>query len=135
MDEQQQAPWRAEAPGRGASRAGAPVAGPGAGPVGPHVPPVPHGYPVLVVPARPTSGLAVAGFVLSLLWISPVALVLCLVALKRTSRGEQGGHGLAVAGVVIGGLGSLVWLAGIVQAVAVGVAGIALLGTAGAAGA
>lgn len=55
-----------------------------------------------------TNGLAVASFVLSLLWIvglgSLLAIIFALVARRqiRESRGTQGGGGLAVAGLVIG---------------------------------
>lgn len=47
-----------------------------------------------------TDGVAVAGFVLSLL-LWPLGLVLSLVGLGRTKDGRAKGHGLAVAGVVI----------------------------------
>ncbi|PPK94598.1 uncharacterized protein DUF4190 [Kineococcus xinjiangensis] len=100
-------------------------------PVAPHQPVHAYGpgqvvnaYPVAVI-GPPTSGLAVAGFVLSLIGLSPVALVLCVLALKSTGRGEAGGHGLAIAGIVIGGLGTLVWLTVLVQVVA----SIAFLGS------
>lgn len=75
------------------------------------------GTPVSAVPnqgptpalARPTSGLAVAGFILSLLWLfglGSVAAIACsIVAFQRTKTGQAGGHGLAVASLVIGVLG------------------------------
>lgn len=55
-----------------------------------------------------TNGLGIAGFVVSLVGIltcgltSPIGLILSLFALKREPRG------LAIAGTVIGGLGTLV---------------------------
>lgn len=72
----------------------------------------PHPYPA---PVAPYSGLAIAGFVTSLLWgfgfLSPVGLVLSLAALRDTQRGRKRGFGLAVAGVVIGALGTIGLLA------------------------
>ena len=59
------------------------------------------------LPAEQSNGLAIAGFVCSLLGLftgfllSPIGLILSLVAL-----GRPGGRGFAVAGVVIGLLGS-----------------------------
>jgi hypothetical protein len=60
-----------------------------------------------------TNGLAIGGFVVSLVGIltcgviSPIALILSLVALKKQPRG------FAIAGTVIGGIGTLM-IAGIV---------------------
>lgn len=64
-------------------------------------------------PARvvPTSGLAVGGFVLALIGIAPAGFVLSLAAMKDTRTGERGGHGFAVAGAIIGGLGTIAWVA------------------------
>lgn len=67
--------------------------------------------PVYVAAPRPTSGLAVAGFVMALLGISLPAAIMCFVAMSKTKSGEQSGHGLAVAGAVIGVLGTLAWCA------------------------
>ena len=59
--------------------------------------------------ARPSNGLGTAGFVVSLVGIptcgiiSPIGLILSLVALRKQPKG------LAIAGSIIGGLGSL-WL-------------------------
>jgi hypothetical protein len=63
----------------------------------------------------PTSGLAVGGFVLALLGIAPAGLWLSLAAFKHTRSGERGGHGLAVAGAIIGGLGTVAWAIGILM--------------------
>ncbi|MGF1647799.1 MAG: DUF4352 domain-containing protein [Kineosporiaceae bacterium] len=78
---------------------------------------LPSGQPP-PAPTGPTSGLAVAGFVLAFVF-APVGLVLSLVALGRTGPGKQGGRGLAVSGAVISGLFVVV--------------GLAVLGAAGAA--
>ena len=59
----------------------------------------------------PSNGLGVAGFVLSLLGflgtcglLSPIGLILSLIALRKQPRG------LAIAGVIIGAVGSLWFL-------------------------
>jgi hypothetical protein len=68
----------------------------------------------VIVPQR-TSGLAIASFVLSLVWVcgfgSLLAVIFALVALGdiSRSRGRLGGTGLAVAGLILGLLGSI-WL-------------------------
>ena len=64
------------------------------------------------LPTR-TSGLAIASFVLSLVWIfglgSLLAVVFAIIARKniKRSRGTQNGNGLAIAALVIGILGLL----------------------------
>lgn len=47
------------------------------------------------------NGLAIAGFVLSLLGCWPIGLILCLVALNQKNRANRG---LAIAGAIIGGI-------------------------------
>jgi len=66
-----------------------------------------YGRPPALI--RPTSGLAVGGFVTALLGISLVGLILSVMAFKETKTGVKGGHGLAVAGAIIGGLGTAAW--------------------------
>jgi Domain of unknown function (DUF4190) len=87
------------------------------GPSAPYSSPsVPYPVPSAPYPApvgayqRPTStnGLAIASFVLSLLWVyglgSILAIIFAIVSRKqiRNSRGTQGGDGLAIAGLIIG---------------------------------
>lgn len=68
--------------------------------------PQPYAY---AAPTRPTSGLAVAGFICSLLWgfgvLSFLGAILSHAAMRTTSTGERGGHGLAVAGAILGWFG------------------------------
>ena len=78
-----------------------------------------YGGPTHVVP---TSGLAVGGFVLALLGIAPAGLWLSLAAMRHTRTGARGGHGFAVAGAIIGGLGTLGWLLFVLFVVGVGAA-------------
>lgn len=64
-------------------------------------------YPATMT--RPTSGLAIAGFICSLLWgfgiLSLIGLTLSIAGIRETQRGGKRGFGLAVAGTVIGALG------------------------------
>jgi hypothetical protein len=67
----------------------------------------------LYAPPHPTNGLAIAGFIVSLVGLfatggllCPIGLILSLVAL-----GKPFGRGWAVAGIVIGLIGSCGWLA------------------------
>jgi hypothetical protein len=59
-----------------------------------------------------TNGLAIASLVLGVLWLfwlgSVLALVFGLVALKQIRTRDQGGRGIAIAGVVLGILGLVV---------------------------
>lgn len=57
----------------------------------------------------PTSGLAVAGFILALIGFSPLGLILSIAAFGKTRTGERAGQGFAVAGAIIGALGTLGW--------------------------
>lgn len=72
--------------------------------------PPPPGYPPpgWAVP-RPTNGLAIASMILGILWIywigSILALVFGLVARSQIRRTGEGGDGMAVAGIVLGGIG------------------------------
>lgn len=90
------------------------------------------GAEVMVGAPRPESnGLGLAGFICSLVGlcsggvISPIGLILSLVALKDRPRG------FAIAGVILGAVGSCGILMGIVLFI---VAPLALVGLAGAAG-
>lgn len=74
---------------------------PGGQPSGPPLGYPPAGY----TPPAPTNGLAIAALVSSLVF-APVGIVLGLVALKQISRTRESGRGMAIAGVVIGGVGT-----------------------------
>ncbi len=117
---------------------GAPPAGPyGAPPAGAQgAPDQPHGAPGQpyggpgygapgyggVAPAvddRPTDVVSVVGLVLAFL-LAPVGLVLSIIGLTRTSGGRRKGRGLAIAGVIVSVVMSLVLAAGVVALVALG---------------
>lgn len=81
------------------------------------VPPVqpvaPQGQPIYAQPpvvGQSTNGLAIAALVTSLVCCGPIGLVLGLVALSQinASQGRQGGKGLAIAGIAIGAVTTLV---------------------------
>jgi hypothetical protein len=54
---------------------------------------------------------SVAALVTGALGLGPVAVVLGLIGWRRTRPGALRGRGLAVAGLVLGALGTLAWLA------------------------
>lgn len=64
------------------------------------------------MPIRPTSGLATASMVMGLIGVlggwcffglpCAVAVLLGHMALRETKTGERGGHGQAVAGLILG---------------------------------
>ncbi|MDQ0310392.1 hypothetical protein J2S46_004948 [Kitasatospora herbaricolor] len=58
-------------------------------------------------PPRPTNGLAIGSLVTALTCLSPVALVLGVIALVQIHKRQERGRGMAVAGVVLGVLGLL----------------------------
>ena len=58
-----------------------------------------------------------AALVTGVLLLGPVALVLGIVALRRTATRQTRGRGLAVAGVVLGAIGTVALVAGVVAAV------------------
>jgi hypothetical protein len=57
-----------------------------------------------------TNGLAIAALVTSLVCCGPIGLVLGLVSLNQinASQGRQGGKGMAIAGIAIGAVTTLV---------------------------
>lgn len=92
-----------------------PGPGPGPGPGGPpYGAPGPYGYgypppqPAGWYAERPTNGLAIASLVTSfVVWCLPVGLVLGIFALRQIRRRGESGKGLAVAGMSISGLGTV----------------------------
>lgn len=65
----------------------------------------PYGY----YPSPPTSTLAILALVFSLV-IPPAGLVLGIVGLRQIRRSGEGGRGMAVAGVVVGGVFTALFL-------------------------
>ncbi len=78
-------------------------------PVQPAAQPQPtYGTPPVAGPS--TNGLAIAALVTSLVCCGPIGLILGLVSLNQinASQGRQGGKGMAIAGIVLGGLSTVV---------------------------
>ncbi len=107
------------APTYGAPTYGAPTYGaPGYGPAA-------WGTPVAFRPAPPTCGMATTAFVVSLVSVvtatfcgvtilgAPVGAVLGHLALRRIAETGEGGRGLALAGVIIGWIGTALILIGV----------------------
>lgn len=76
-----------------------------------------YGPPPVVPAALGNDGLAVPALVLGLLGITcfslaaPVALVLGIVSLRRIGRSGAEGRGLAIAGIVLGAVGTVLFVA------------------------
>jgi hypothetical protein len=79
--------------------------------------PDPYYAPGWAPPPPRTDGVAVASLVTGVLGLGPVALGLGIAGLRRTRPGGLRGRGLAVAGVVLGVVGTLAWLATVAVAV------------------
>lgn len=86
--------------------------------------PVEHGAMHLLLPVGPQSGLAIgAGYcgLIGLLvpLVGPVGLILGLYALRDLRQHpEKRGRGRAITGIVLGSLGTMLWLLWIIGAVA-----------------
>jgi hypothetical protein len=67
-----------------------------------------YGTPPAAV--QSTNGLSIAALVTSLVCCGPIGLILGLVSLNQinASQGRQGGKGMAIAGIVLGGLSTVV---------------------------
>jgi len=70
----------------------------------------PPQQPPYVIAARPPyDGLAIAGFILGLLWFgwlgSILAVIFCHIALHNMKRTHASGRGLAIAGLILGYIG------------------------------
>jgi len=91
-------------------------------------PPVPEWWPQSpprgFVPVTRTNGLAIASLVLGILWLfwlgSLAGLILGLVALKQIKGRNQGGRGIAIAGVVLSVLGLVIFVIAIIGGAAKG---------------
>jgi hypothetical protein len=89
----------------------------------------PAGYPPPGYAPRTagTNGLAVAALVLGILWIywigSILAVIFGHIALRQIPARNQGGRGLAIAGVVLGWIGVGTLLLWVVFVVVLGVGG------------
>lgn len=82
----------------------------------------PYGYGMPV--KQRTNGLAIASLVLGIVWVywigSILALIFGYVSLSQIKKRGDSGHGMAIAGVVLGWVGVAVFIGFIVLLVAVG---------------
>lgn len=65
-----------------------------------------------------TDGVSIAALITGILGTGVVAIVLGVLGLRRTKRNGTQGRGLAIAGLVLGGLGVLAWVVGGIAVVA-----------------
>lgn len=78
-------------------------------------PPQHYAYPPLApAPVSGTNGLAIAALIVSLVSCGPVGLVLGIVSLNQIKASGEQGRGMALAGVIIGALSTLFWMAAII---------------------
>ena len=61
-------------------------------------------------PGTQTNTMAVVALIGAIV-LAPLGIVLGLIALSQIKKTKQGGRGLALAGVIIGALGTLIWVA------------------------
>ena len=68
----------------------------------------PPQQPYVPQPPQKTNGLAIGGFVTSLICCGPIGLILSIIGLSQINKNpNEGGKGLAIAGIVIGALGTV----------------------------
>ncbi|PWJ48473.1 hypothetical protein SAMN06264364_13037 [Quadrisphaera granulorum] len=99
-----------------APRQQAPYAG---GQEQPYQQPYQQGYPQPYQqgsPQRPTSVTAVIGLVLAFL-VSPIGMIVSAFGIGDTRGGRKAGRGMAIAGVVVGAVGTVMWVLAIIAAV------------------
>lgn len=83
-----------------------------------------YGYPYQVQPPRPTSGLAIASMIVSIVgialmcawgpvsvFVSPVGAILGHVARRRMKTSGEQGDGMALTGIIVGWIGFALSLA------------------------
>jgi len=68
-------------------------------------------------PTNPTNTMAIVALICGIV-LAPVGIVLGIIALSQIKKTKQGGRGLALAGVIIGALGTLIWVAAIAALIA-----------------
>lgn len=69
----------------------------------------PSPYPYAPPPAPGTDGLAIASLVTGILSLALIAIGLGIAALQRIKRTGRSGRGLAIAGIILGALGTVGW--------------------------
>jgi len=107
-------PWAAPATDPWSAPAAPPTYGPPApyDPQAPFAAPPPYGS-ATPPPASGTNGFAIAGFVLSLPGMVPLAVIFSIIGLVKARSAHQKGKGLAIAGLVISAVWVLVAVLGV----------------------
>ncbi|MCS5732614.1 DUF4190 domain-containing protein [Herbiconiux daphne] len=60
--------------------------------------------------AQKTNVLAIVSLVLSILSFNIIAVILGIIALSQIKKTGESGRGLAIAGIIIGGIGFVFWI-------------------------
>ena len=71
-------------------------------------------YPQMMY--QKTNGLCIAGFIVSIVGVVPflsgiVGLILSIIGMKKAKMANEKGRGFAIAGIIIGALNFLAWIA------------------------
>ncbi|WP_382303785.1 DUF4190 domain-containing protein [Herbiconiux sp. UC225_62] len=73
--------------------------------------------------AQKTNVLAIVSLVTSILSFNIIAVILGFIALSQIKKTGESGRGLAIAGIIIGGIGVIFWVVIIIIAVAAAATG------------
>jgi hypothetical protein len=82
----------------------------------PVVPPAAPAYQPAPV-GQKTNTLAIVGFILSF-FVTVAGIIVSVIALRQIKQTGEGGHGFALAGLIIGIVGTVIWVIYIIVAVA-----------------
>jgi Domain of unknown function (DUF4190) len=75
----------------------------------PVVPPAAPAYQPAVVTGPKTNVLAIVGFILAFV-VTLAGIIVSAIALRQIKQTGEGGHGLALAGVILGIVFSIFWI-------------------------
>ncbi len=95
----------------------------------PAVPPAAPVYQPAPV-GQKTNVLAIVGFILAF-FVSVAGIIVSAIALGQIKRTGEGGRGLAIAGVIVGIVVTLIWVVWIIFVWVIASAGVALGGLSG----
>jgi hypothetical protein len=82
----------------------------------PVVPPAAPAYQPAPL-GQKTNVLAIVGFILAF-FVTVAGIIVSAIALRQIKQTGEGGHGLALAGVIIGIVGTVIWVIYIIVAIA-----------------
>ena len=81
-------------------------------PAAPAYQPVPTG--------QKTNTLSIVGFILAF-FVTVAGIIVSAIALRQIKQTGEGGHGLALAGVIIGSIGTVFWAIYIIVAIVIAI--------------